>query len=191
MSSVAFEKLYVLPMLLSLKEVEQYAAKTPVESVAIRAYLSRLLYQEYGLRNKAIRKILSVRKVYQMTHLLRVGLVATDDQVLLWHNNMHKLTLGHMRVLCGLSAVTREKWMREVLAKGYTVKALLNKVHGNDKNQDTDIAAYERAVSEKLGRGVRIEHSKSKGSGHITLSYSDLDDLDELLKRQGFTPEQD
>jgi ParB family transcriptional regulator, chromosome partitioning protein len=50
------------------------------------------------------------------------------------------------------------------------------------KKGDRDLARLEEEISERLGTTVEIRSGK-KGSGKVILHYSNLDHLDELLKK--------
>ena len=53
----------------------------------------------------------------------------------------------------------------------------------NRKKQKTaDIVNFEENLSDKLGTSVKISH-KSNGSGVLKINYSNLDQLDSILKK--------
>ena len=49
-------------------------------------------------------------------------------------------------------------------------------------NQDPDVAALERELSEKLGARVRIEHGRN-GRGKLTVHYHSSDELEGVLEK--------
>ena len=54
------------------------------------------------------------------------------------------------------------------------------KTQANNANQD--ILALENSLSEKLGAAVSIM-AKANGAGTLKINYSNLDELDEIIKR--------
>jgi len=187
----AGEKLYILPMLLDKKEAVRFLADQPLLSDAVKAYVCGLLHKSYGLKNRELRPIFGIARVYSMTHLIRVGSALTDEEFLLWHNNSSVLTLGHMRCLCHLPTGQRLRWIREVLARRLSVSSLHGKVWGGNGNKDKDIASYENLVSDKLGRPVNIKYLAQKQTGDLVLTFFGLDDLDDLLEKLGYAHKSD
>lgn len=99
-----------------------------------------------------------------------------------------KLSAGHARTLVTASdPVAMAKAMVEGGLNVREAEALSNRQKGKAKkklkvaNKDTDTVALEREMTNRLGMPIVID-SKGKG-GRVTISYSSLDQLDELLKR--------
>jgi ParB family transcriptional regulator, chromosome partitioning protein len=101
------------------------------------------------------------------------------------------LSAGHARMLIGQP--NAEELARDIIKRGLNVRqveALARKdgraqaraVKGPPRGKDSDTMALERRVSDVLGLNVSIEHSE-KGSGVLHIAYSDLDQLEEVLRR--------
>ena len=101
------------------------------------------------------------------------------------------LEMGHARALLALPADDQEP-MARVVAKGQLsvrqtealVRRAGNKPEPKPTAVDPDIRRLEIRLSERLGAGVSINHTK-KGGGKVVISYASLDDLDGILSRLG------
>ena len=99
------------------------------------------------------------------------------------------LEMGHARALLALPAEDQEP-MARVVAKGQLsvrqtealVRRAGNKPEPKPTAVDPDIRRLEIRLSEKLGAGVSINHTK-KGGGKVVISYASLDDLQGILSR--------
>ena len=103
-----------------------------------------------------------------------------------------KIEMGHARALLTLLADDQHAIAMKVYAEGLSVRATealarggkpaksRSKTKAATRQQDSHIRALESQLSEKLGAKVSISHSGS-GSGHITVTYNSLDELDGIL----------
>ncbi len=103
-----------------------------------------------------------------------------------------KIEMGHARAILTLPADEQHAIAMKVYAEGLSVRATEALARGGaaakkskaskpaKKQQDGHIRALESQLSEKLGAGVAIDHSKT-GKGSITVSYNSLDELDGIL----------
>lgn len=98
-----------------------------------------------------------------------------------------KLTTGHARAL--ITAEDPEGLAHEIVRKGLSVRAAeqmakrANKPSSAKKPQkgkDADTLSLEADLSANLGMKVAINHMPGGESGQIVISYSTLDQLDEL-----------
>jgi ParB family transcriptional regulator, chromosome partitioning protein len=101
------------------------------------------------------------------------------------------LSMGHARAL--ITAPDPEKLALEVIRRGLSVRETekLAKTSKPDNpsprdkkpepQQDPDIAALERQLGDLLGLAIRITHQGE--GGVVTLSYSNLDQLDMICQR--------
>lgn len=105
------------------------------------------------------------------------------------------LTMGHARALIG--AKDPSALAKQVIAEGLSVRqteALAGDAKGKRKREprpggmgrtkDADTAALERDLAAALSAKVAISHG-SDGSGKLTISYKDLDQLDDLCALLG------
>lgn len=101
-----------------------------------------------------------------------------------------KLSAGHARALLPLSPSLQESAANAVLSGGLSVRqteALARRLAAEkkakkqpDPNQVDYTAEAQKALSTKLGRGVKIVSGRKKG--RIELEYYGLDDLNDLLE---------
>jgi ParB family chromosome partitioning protein len=95
-----------------------------------------------------------------------------------------KLTAGHARTL--LSAADPESAAREILAGAMTVRQAEQrsapKNSSGKQAKDPNITQLETSISNRLGLKVHIIHKGDKG-GEIRVSYSSLEQLDEVARR--------
>ena len=105
---------------------------------------------------------------------------------------MHnKLDMGHARALIGIDAaqqimlanktVQQQLSVRDVenLVKKLNVEAQI-KLHKTSVNRD--VLALQNSLSEKIGASVSIS-AKAGGAGTLKINYSNLDQLDEIIKK--------
>jgi ParB family chromosome partitioning protein len=109
-----------------------------------------------------------------------------------------KLTAGHARLLLGqpnaeeiaqdiiargLSVRQVEEWARdEGKQQARAVKRELSNPYGKMAAKDADTRALERRLSDALGLDVTVDH-KASGGGTLHIKYSDLDQLDGVLRK--------
>lgn len=98
-----------------------------------------------------------------------------------------KLSMGHARALIGVpNALILAK---EIIEKKLSVRQIEKNTSGFKKKRskknfkDPNIVDLENELSEKIGLKTSIHFSDSGSSGSLTLYYSDLDQLDEIMKR--------
>ena len=97
------------------------------------------------------------------------------------------LTMGHARALIGVPDAY-EKAM-EIVEKNLSVRQVekltsefkKNKKIKNEK--DPNIVDLEKELSNKIGLKTSIQFNENGSSGSLTLYYSDLNQLDEIMKR--------
>ncbi len=123
-----------------------------------------------------------------VSNLLRLLTLAHGVQDMLMEN---KLDMGHARALVGLDAVQQvmlaNKVVQEQLSVREVEKLVKNKSTDDEKKTpkaaiSPDVAELQNRLSETLGAGVSIA-AKSNGSGTLKINYSNLDQLDEIIKK--------
>ena len=95
--------------------------------------------------------------------------------------------MGHARALIGVpDAVQKAK---EIIEKKLSVRQI-EKITSKFKNskktnisKDPNILDLEKELSDKIGLKTSIQFNESGSSGSLTLYYSDLNQLDDLMKR--------
>jgi ParB family chromosome partitioning protein len=121
------------------------------------------------------------------TNLLRLLKLARPVQEMLMEG---ALEMGHARALLALDGARQIETGKRVAAKGLSVRdteALVQQLlrggaAARRKSSDRDLARLEEEVSSRLGTTVEIRAGK-KGSGKVVVHYSNLEHLDELLKK--------
>ena len=95
--------------------------------------------------------------------------------------------MGHARALIGTpNAVEKAK---EIIEKKLSVREVENqtakfKKSKKQKNEkDPNISDLEKELSNKIGLKTSIHFNEGGSSGSLTLYYSDLNQLDEIMKR--------
>ena len=97
------------------------------------------------------------------------------------------LSMGHARALIGVpDAITKAK---EIIQKKLSVREVEKITSEFKKNKtkkiikDPNIVDLEKELSDKIGLKTSIQFNESGSSGSLTLYYSDLNQLDDLMKR--------
>ncbi len=97
------------------------------------------------------------------------------------------LSMGHARALIGVpNAYDKAK---EIIDKKLSVRQVekitskFKKTKKNSNTKDPNILDLEKELSNKIGLKTSIQFNESGSSGSLTLYYSDLNQLDEIMKR--------
>jgi len=119
-----------------------------------------------------------------ISNMLR--LLELDDEILNYIIE-GKLSMGHARALIGVP--NAKVLAKEIINKKLSVRETekntsqykKNKI--NKKFKDPNIVDLEKELSEKIGLKTSIHFNQEGSSGSLTLFYSDLDQLDDIMKR--------
>ena len=116
-----------------------------------------------------------------------VRLLELDEKILNYIES-GELSMGHARALIGVPNAL--EMAREIISKKLSVRdterktAKYKKKKLNKNNlKDPNIAELEQELLEKIGLKTSIQFNEQGSSGSITLYYSDLDQLDEIMRR--------
>ena len=120
-----------------------------------------------------------------ITNLLRLLELDSEVKTLVEEG---KLSLGHAKVLLGVTGVTQLRMARTVVEKDLSVREteqLIQKAQTIQKPHvmksfDPDVQKLERQLSNQLGAGVSIAYNK-KGCGKLMIKFFSLDQLDGIL----------
>jgi len=154
----------------------------------------RRLIEEFGHTQEALSKIVGKSRPH-ITNMIRILSLPKDVQRMIVEG---KLTSGHARAL--VPTKNPSALAREVVKKGLNVRqtetlAKRNQdypeIHKKRANPDesADVLALETELERIVGLKVKI-NTKGK-SGTLTIFYTDLDQLDDVIKRlrtQGYIP---
>jgi ParB family chromosome partitioning protein len=115
-----------------------------------------------------------------------IRLLDLDQEILDYIIN-GKLSMGHARALIGVpNAIEVAK---EIIDKKLSVRQVeknssnFKKTRNKKNNKDANILDLEKELSEKIGLKTSIHFNGEGSSGSLTLYYSDLDQLDSIMKR--------
>jgi ParB family transcriptional regulator, chromosome partitioning protein len=121
-----------------------------------------------------------------VSNLLRLLTLSHPVQEMLMHN---KIDMGHARALVGLDAAQQIMLANRVMQEGLSVrdvekatKAQQNHAKTQKSTANRDVLALQEQLSESLGAQVIIA-AKANGSGSLKISYSHLDQLDDLIAK--------
>ena len=98
-----------------------------------------------------------------------------------------ELSMGHARALIGVPNALQKA--KEIIEKKLSVRETENqtskyKKQKKQKNiKDPNIIDLEKELSDKIGLKTSIHFNESGSSGSLTLYYSDLNQLDDIMKR--------
>lgn len=122
-----------------------------------------------------------------VANMMRLTKLPQDVQE---HISSGKLSAGHARALIGLSdpssaaqrVITEQLSVRQTEALAHEAGVPVRKPSvAKAITKDADTLALEKRISDALGLKVSVEHKDPGGS--VRIRYSDLDQLDEILKR--------
>jgi len=121
------------------------------------------------------------------TNLLRLLKLAKPVQEMVMEG---ALEMGHARALLALDGARQIEAGNRIAARGLSVreteawvqKMLRGPGQRRRRKADRDLARLEEEVAERLGTTVEIRPGR-KGSGKLVLHYSDLEHLEQLLKK--------
>lgn len=150
------------------------------------------LMDEYGHTQEALAKIMGKSRPH-IANMLR--LLALPKPVRAYVQE-GIISAGHARAL--LKAENPEKLAKEIKAKNLSVRDVEKRVKQeqtgtvikstkktNTAVRDTNIVALERDLTNRLGLKTTIKHQKD-GQGMLSISYQNLDQLDDVLAKLTF-----
>ena len=168
-------------MEVGLVENIQRESLNPVEEA--RAYQS--LSNEYNYKQDQLSKIVGKSR----SHIANMIRLLELPEYILNLLMEEKITTGHARPLIGLS--NAEELVKKIIKGKLSVRQTEKLIYGQSKqkrkriapNIDPNIKDLENELSEKIGLKTSIHFSDKSSSGSITLYYSNLDQLDDIMKR--------
>ncbi len=163
----------------ALIENIQRANLNPVEEA--RAYQNILTSENVGYENLSNVIGKSRSHISNMIRLLEL------DKKILDYIEEGKISMGHARALIGVPNAL--DLAEEIISKKLSVREIERNTSKFKKNKskkifkDPNIVDLEKELSEKIGLKTSIHFNEQGSSGSITLYYSDLDQLDDIMKR--------
>ena len=141
------------------------------------------LIQLNNIKNEELSKKIG-KSASHISNLIRI--LELDDEI---HQMIidKKISMGHARALIGVpNAIDKA---REIFEKKLSVRDVEKstskhkQVRKKQKEKDPNISDLEKELSDKIGLRTEIEFSDNGSSGSLKLYYSDLNQLDEIMKR--------
>ena len=163
----------------ALIENIQRANLNPVEEA--RAYQNILTNDNVNYENLSEVIGKSRSHISNMIRLLEL------DKKILDYIEEGKISMGHARALIGVPDALN--LAEEIINKKLSVRDIerntskFKKSKSKKNFKDPNIVDLERELSEKIGLKTSIHFNDQGASGSITLYYSDLDQLDDIMKR--------
>ena len=119
-----------------------------------------------------------------VSNLIRI--LELDEEI---HNMIisKKISMGHARALIGVPDALAKA--RQIVEKKLSVRDVekstskYKQIRKKQNQKDPNILDLERELSDKIGLKTLIHFNESGSSGSLTLFYSDLNQLDEIMKR--------
>jgi ParB family chromosome partitioning protein len=147
------------------------------EAVAYKSILSKK-GMDYSQLSKSVGK--SKSHISNMMRLLEL------DQEILDFVISGDLSMGHARALIGVP--NAKELATNIINKKLSVRDVEKttakyKKQKPSRSRDPNIIDLEKELSEKIGLKTSINFNEQGSSGSITLYYSDLDQLDDIMKR--------
>ena len=136
-----------------------------------------------GLKNEQLSKKIG-KSSSHISNLIRI--LELEDEILQMIIE-GKLAMGHARALIGVpNAIERAKEIFEKKLSVRDVERSTSKHKQTRKKQnqkDPNITDLEKELSDKIGLRTEIQFNENGSSGSLKLYYSDLNQLDEIMKR--------
>ena len=136
-----------------------------------------------GIKNEELSKKIG-KSSSHISNLVRI--LELDDQI---HQMIisGKISMGHARALIGVpNAVEKANEIFEKKLSVRDVEKATSKhkqTRKKQKEKDPNIIDLEKELSDKIGLKTEIEFNENGSSGSLKLYYSDLNQLDEIMKR--------
>jgi ParB family transcriptional regulator, chromosome partitioning protein len=141
------------------------------------------LIETNSIKNEELSKKIG-KSSSHISNLIRI--LDLDDEI---HQMIidGRISMGHARALIGVpNAIEKAKEIFEKKLSVRDVEKSTSKHKQTRKKQiekDPNIADLEKELSDKIGLKTEIEFNDNGSSGSLKLYYSDLNQLDEIMKR--------
>ena len=136
-----------------------------------------------GINNENLAKLIG-KSSSHVSNILRLLELDKKIQQMVINGD---LSMGHARALIGVpDAINKAK---EIIEKKLSVRQIEKITSEFKKNKtkkilkDPNIIDLEKELSDKIGLKTSIQFNENGSSGSLTLYYSDLNQLDDLMKR--------
>tara|TARA_B100001057_G_scaffold223956_1_gene224247 strand:+ start:158 stop:997 length:840 start_codon:yes stop_codon:yes gene_type:complete len=136
-----------------------------------------------GINNENLAKLIG-KSPSHISNILRLLELDKKIQTMVINGD---LTMGHARALIGVPDAINKA--NEIIEKKMSVRqaekitSQFKKSKPKKATKDPNIIDLEKELSDKIGLRTAIQFNESGSSGSLTLYYSDLNQLDDLMKR--------
>ena len=100
-----------------------------------------------------------------------------------------KIEMGHARAILSLSFIDQTMMCQKIINQQLTVREVEKAVSKGEtkkipskQSKDNDIKRMENELSDRFGTNISISHKQS-GKGSINFKYTNLDDLERIIKK--------
>ena len=136
-----------------------------------------------AINNEALAKLIG-KSPSHVSNILRLLELDLKIQQMVINND---LSMGHARALIGVpDAISKANEIIEKKLSVRQVEKITSEFKKNKKQKifkDPNIVDLEKELSDKIGLKTSIQFNDNGSSGSLTLYYSDLNQLDDLMKR--------
>jgi len=169
--------------------VQEVALIENIQRENLNAVEEAQAYQSILKKNNIDQDRLSQVVGKSKSHISNMMRLLDLDEVILGYIVGGKISMGHARALIGVPNAI--EFAEEIIKKKLSVRqtekntASFKKSKNKNKNlsKDPNILDLEKELSEKIGLKTNIHFNETGSSGSLTLYYSDLDQLDDIMKR--------
>ncbi len=157
------------------------------------------LMKREGLTHDELAAVLGMERS-SVTNLLRLLTLDPAVQELVG-DGPSQLTVGHAKLLIGLSPIQQRAFARRAIERKLPVRGLMRLIQRErrrarlariEKGAEgaADVAALEQRLTEHLGQQARVELPARTGgrrrAGTLSIRYSSYEELDGIFERLGF-----
>jgi len=143
------------------------------------------LIEEFDMTHESAADALGKSRV-AVSNLLRLLNLTERVQAALLEK---KIEMGHARALISLEASDQVMLCQKIISQKLSVREVENLVSatkldakGRFRSKSEDIRIIENEISESIGLKVSIHHNQ-KGNGYLKISYSNLDEIQQILDK--------
>ena len=173
--SIDEEKIYELALIENIQRENL--------NVVEEAYAYKNLMHLNNLKNDELSKKIG-KSPSHISNLIRI--LELDEEI---HKMIieGKISMGHARALIGVPNPIEKA--KEIFEKKLSVRdvekltSVHKKVRSKKTERDPNIVDLEKELSDKIGLKTEIQFNDNGSSGSLKLFYSDLNQLDEIMKK--------
>ena len=196
---IAGERRWRASQLVGLHEVDCVIREFKENEVLEAALIENIQREDLNVIEEAnaYKNLIQIKKISNENLASIVGKSASHISNILrlleLENNIQEmvisgeLTMGHARALIGVPDAYEKA--KEIVKKNLSVRqtekitAQFKKTKRTTNLKDSNILDLEKELSNKIGLKTSIQFNENGSSGSLTLYYSDLNQLDDIMKR--------